>query len=191
VKWISDFLLDVRQPRVRLYLPVFICYSLPKLMCTFDNVRIMCLVVFELHNNRLLDQTTTAQLQNDCVLFMTMSLTELLHFFIYGTTGFYPHGFTSYAINFRMTTVRIRGRTAVALHRLINDSCIVILQSFCSHFVVACGSRVQQPLSNLLHFRFAKKMYTSRWLTFRVALVLSVSESCTSCIHSYFIGSLL
>jgi hypothetical protein len=46
-------------------------------MCTFDNVRVMRLVVFELRNNRLLDQTTIAQLQNDYTLFMIVSSMEL------------------------------------------------------------------------------------------------------------------
>jgi hypothetical protein len=82
VKWICDFLLDVRQPRGRLCQPVFICYFLPELMCALDCVCVMRLVVFELRNNRLLDQTTTALLQNDWTLFMTVSWTELLHLFI-------------------------------------------------------------------------------------------------------------
>jgi hypothetical protein len=51
-------------------------------MCALDCVCVMRLVVFELRNNRLLDQTTTALLQNDWTLFMTVSWTELLHLFI-------------------------------------------------------------------------------------------------------------
>lgn len=82
IKWICDFLLKVRQSRGRLCQPVFICYFFLELICTLDCVCVMCLIVFELRNNRLLDQTTTALLQNDWTLFMIVSGTKLLQFFI-------------------------------------------------------------------------------------------------------------
>jgi hypothetical protein len=122
MKWICDFLLEVREPQRRLCEPVFICYFLPELMCGLHCVRVMPLVVFELRQNRLLDQITTAVLENDWKLFMTVSWTRLVHFFIYGTSGFCPRGSRSRAFNFRMTTGRMRSRTTVVLGRLVNDS---------------------------------------------------------------------
>jgi hypothetical protein len=91
-------------------------------MCGLDCVRVMPPIVFELHKNRLLYQITTAVLEFDWTLFMTDSWTKLVHFFIYGTSGVCPRGSRSRAFNFRMTTGRMRSRTAVVLGRLVNDS---------------------------------------------------------------------
>jgi hypothetical protein len=91
-------------------------------MCGLNCVRVMPPVVFELCKNRLLDQITTAILENDWTLFMTVSWTKLVHFFIYRTLGVCPRGSRSRAFNFRMTTGRMRSRTVVVLGRLVNDS---------------------------------------------------------------------
>jgi hypothetical protein len=90
VKWISDFLLEVREPQCRLCEPVFICYFLSELMYGRHCIRVMPPVVCELRQNRLLDQITTAVLENDWTLLMTISWTKLVHLFIYGTSGFCP-----------------------------------------------------------------------------------------------------
>jgi hypothetical protein len=117
VVWlISDFLVDVRRVKVRLCEAVFICYFMPKLICTFGSLHVMHPIFFELYKIRLVDFWTASQQKKWLYSFRIPVIEEAFEFLYLGNERTCPHWFTSLVINFRMTLVRIRSCTVVAVY---------------------------------------------------------------------------